>query len=152
MVRPTKHGHMIHRLKSPARGTEAHFLQRFLYRQYPTTKSDKMMKCGGTSEVKPADQKIQDIADSVKSQVEEKAGKKYCKFLVKSYKSQVVAGTNYFIKIQVAEEDHIHVRVFQGSLTLEVHWRSMVFRSPRVTMIPLSISKDSALRIFHLCL
>uniref|UniRef100_A0A3B4BLW0 Cystatin-B n=1 Tax=Periophthalmus magnuspinnatus TaxID=409849 RepID=A0A3B4BLW0_9GOBI len=82
--------------------------------------------CGGTSEVKPADQKIQDIADSVKSQVEEKAGKKYCKFLVKSYKSQVVAGTNFFMKVSVSlKEDHIHVRVFQGlphtGGALEVH-------------------------------
>ncbi|XP_020781373.1 cystatin 14a, tandem duplicate 2 [Boleophthalmus pectinirostris] len=84
-----------------------------------------MMKCGGTSEVKPADQKIQDIADAVRSQVEEKAGKKYDSFQAKAYTTQVVAGTNYFIKIQVSDEDHVHVRVHRGlphtGGALEVH-------------------------------
>lgn len=72
------------------------------------------MLCGGPSDVKEADKEVQHICDSVKTQVEAKTGKKYQTFEAKSYKTQVVAGTNYFVKVHVGGEDHIHIRVFKG--------------------------------------
>ncbi|XP_072307459.1 cystatin-B-like [Eucyclogobius newberryi] len=72
------------------------------------------MICGGTGYVKPADPEVQGICDSVKGQVEEKTGKKYETFVAKTYTTQVVAGTNYFVKIHVGGDDHVHVRIFKG--------------------------------------
>uniref|UniRef100_G1PZS7 Cystatin domain-containing protein n=2 Tax=Myotis lucifugus TaxID=59463 RepID=G1PZS7_MYOLU len=69
---------------------------------------------GGLSETRPATAKIQAIADKVKSQLEEKENKKYPIFKATEYKSQVVQGTNYFIKVQVADDDFVHLRVFEG--------------------------------------
>mgnify|MGYP002507290866 CR=1 FL=1 len=70
--------------------------------------------CGGTSSAQPATAEIQAIADQVKSQLEEKTNKKYRMFKAVEFKSQVVAGTNYFIKVQVDDDDFIHIRVFES--------------------------------------
>ncbi|XP_075936755.1 cystatin-B-like [Anarhichas minor] len=71
------------------------------------------MMCGGTGSVAAATDEIQKICDSVKGAAEEKAGKTYDVFTAKSYKSQVVAGTNYFIKVHVGGEDHVHLCVYK---------------------------------------
>lgn len=85
------------------------------------------MMCGGCGDVKEADEKVQQLCDKVsrktlfsdlvngrpvlvlfssilvftqvKAAAEEKAGKNYDCFTAKCYKKQVVAGTNYFIKV-----------------------------------------------------
>ncbi|XP_023373871.1 cystatin-B isoform X2 [Otolemur garnettii] len=50
----------------------------------------------------------------VKSQLEEKENKKFPVFKAVSFKSQVVAGTNFFIKVHVGDEKFVHLRVFQS--------------------------------------
>ncbi|KFO28096.1 Cystatin-B [Fukomys damarensis] len=50
----------------------------------------------------------------VKPQLEEKENRKYPVFEAVSYKTQVVAGINYFIKVHIGDENFLHLRVFQG--------------------------------------
>ncbi|ELV10333.1 cystatin-B [Tupaia chinensis] len=72
------------------------------------------MLCGGTSDTKPATAETQDLVDQVKHELEEKENKKFPVFKATSFKSQVVAGTNYFVKVHVGGEEFIHVRLFQS--------------------------------------
>ncbi|XP_004642251.1 cystatin-A [Octodon degus] len=68
---------------------------------------------GGLSEAKPATPEIQEIADKVKPQLEEKTNESYQEFIAEEYKSQVVAGINYYIKIRVGDQSYIHIKVFK---------------------------------------
>ncbi|XP_042877742.1 cystatin-B-like [Penaeus japonicus] len=82
------------------------------------------MMCGGTSEVKPYSEEVQQLLQTVKSELEEKMGQKLDQFLLVSYKTQVVAGTNYFAKIDIGGEDLVHIRVYrnlQGDVSLHSH-------------------------------
>ncbi|KAF7238113.1 Cystatin-B [Varanus komodoensis] len=72
------------------------------------------MKCGGTSDAKPATAETQQIVQEVKPQVEEKEGKRFEVFDAVEFKTQVVAGMNYFIKVHVGNAEYIHVRIFKS--------------------------------------
>ncbi|XP_053153737.1 cystatin-B-like isoform X2 [Hemicordylus capensis] len=50
----------------------------------------------------------------VKAQVEEKEGRSFEIFTAIAFKSQVVAGTNYFIKVHAGDEEYLHLRVFRS--------------------------------------
>ncbi|KAF6040979.1 CSTB [Bugula neritina] len=69
---------------------------------------------GGPSGVKEADAEIQDILDKTRTGFEDKAGVKFDEFTAISYRSQVVAGTNYFIKVKVGTDKYVHVKVFKS--------------------------------------
>ncbi|XP_062235730.1 cystatin-B-like [Platichthys flesus] len=66
---------------------------------------------GGLSEVLEADGKIQLVCDMVRTEVEARLRKKYDMFKAETYKTQVVAGTKYLIKVHVGGEDHLHLSV-----------------------------------------
>ncbi|XP_054044706.1 cystatin-B-like [Rissa tridactyla] len=72
------------------------------------------MLCGGTSAARPATDETQQIADEVKPQIEEKEGKTFDVFTAVEFKTQVVAGTNYFIKVHVGNDEFMHLRVFRS--------------------------------------
>ncbi|XP_038273898.2 cystatin-A-like [Dermochelys coriacea] len=71
---------------------------------------------GGLTETPPATPEIQEIADQVKPQLEERVTKTYPVFVALKYKTQVVAGTNYFIKVSISNstDECVHLRVFQS--------------------------------------
>lgn len=79
------------------------------------------MKRGGNGEVKSADEAVQKYCDTVKADVETKTGKTYDVFEAKSYtryprySSREVAGTNYFVKVHVGNNECVHIRIFQPS-------------------------------------
>ncbi|KAI8498476.1 hypothetical protein Bbelb_236780 [Branchiostoma belcheri] len=54
------------------------------------------------------------IADVVRDEAEARAGVKYHTFQAVSYKKQVVAGINYFIKVGVGTEYCVHLKVYRG--------------------------------------
>ncbi|KAM8820599.1 cystatin-B-like [Eudromia elegans] len=72
------------------------------------------MMPGGLSDTTPATPEVQHIADQVKPQLEEKEGKTFDVFTAVEYKSQVVAGTNFFIKVHVGNDEFVHLRVFRS--------------------------------------
>ncbi|XP_077539877.1 cystatin-B-like [Haemaphysalis longicornis] len=80
-----------------------------------------MPMVGGLSEeVKDADDTVREICEKVREEVEAKLGKKFCEFTPLKYRTQLVNGVNYFIKVCVGESEHIHVRAhkaFQGEIT-----------------------------------
>ncbi|XP_053563353.1 LOW QUALITY PROTEIN: cystatin-B-like [Bombina bombina] len=73
-----------------------------------------MPLCGGLGAAKPAAPEGSGVADSVKSELESKSGKNFSHYEVIEFKTQVVAGTNYFIKIHVGGEEYIHARVYKA--------------------------------------
>ncbi|KYO18431.1 cystatin-B [Alligator mississippiensis] len=72
------------------------------------------MLCGGLGVAKPATADTQCIVEEVKSQVEEKEGKNFDVFAAVEFKTQVVAGMNYFIKVHVGNDEFLHLRVFKS--------------------------------------
>ena len=53
------------------------------------------------------------IVNGLRPQVEQMAGKEFAHYYPVGIKSQVVAGTNFFVKIQVTETEYIHVKIFR---------------------------------------
>ncbi|KAM9389700.1 cystatin-B-like [Phaethornis superciliosus] len=72
------------------------------------------MLCGGVGATQPATGETQKIVDEVKSQLEEKEGKTFDVFTAVEFKTQMVAGINYFIKVHVGNDEFMHLRVFRS--------------------------------------
>ncbi|XP_012372048.1 cystatin-B-like [Octodon degus] len=72
------------------------------------------MMCGAPSTTQRAMAQTQDLADSVRTQLEEKENRKYSVFKAVSFKCQLMAGTNYFIKVDTGDENFLHLRVFKS--------------------------------------
>ena len=70
------------------------------------------MMCGGFTNSRPADDNVKAIALEMKPKVEEALGTTYTQFEAVSFTTQVVAGTNYKIKVKVGDENYVHIKVF----------------------------------------
>ncbi|XP_005420648.1 cystatin-A [Geospiza fortis] len=72
------------------------------------------MMAGGLSDTKSATPEVQQLVNQVKPQFESRAGMNCDVFRATAYKTQVVAGTIYFIKVQVSDAEYVHLKVFQS--------------------------------------
>ncbi|RNA31279.1 cystatin-B-like [Brachionus plicatilis] len=68
--------------------------------------------CGGTGPEKDADESIQALVDKIAQNISEHSGKEYPHLKAIKYKSQIVAGINYFVKIDAGDE-YIHARIYE---------------------------------------
>ncbi|NXK86079.1 CYTB protein, partial [Formicarius rufipectus] len=50
----------------------------------------------------------------VKPQFERMANRNCAMFTAIAYRTQVVAGTNYFVKVQDSSTEYVHLRLFQS--------------------------------------
>ena len=77
---------------------------------------------GGTGDEKPADNDVQALVDSVKDAVVTKLGSQPEEMRATHYKTQVVAGTNYFVRVHIGDGKHIHLRIYKHfSGTVNLH-------------------------------
>ncbi|XP_074070748.1 cystatin-A5-like [Macrotis lagotis] len=68
---------------------------------------------GGLSEAKPATPEIQKIVDEVKPKFEEKINGKCEMFKAVSFKSQVVAGFMYYVKVFMGNDQYAHLKIVE---------------------------------------
>ena len=68
---------------------------------------------GGISDVQPATIETQKLVNLVRQAAEDKAGQKFDMFLATLFKSQVVTGMNYFVKVDVGGGKFVHLRVYE---------------------------------------
>ena len=73
------------------------------------------MMCGGKSDMRDPDQEVHDFVAGVREAVQNahNGGNAFTDFTCVKYKSQVVAGTNFFFKIKTGEGAFAHVSVFR---------------------------------------
>ena len=73
------------------------------------------MMCGGNSAPKQPTDEDREYVASVRDIIEQKAGKQYAQFELIHFTTQVVAGTNYWLKIKVGDgaTDYIHAKVYK---------------------------------------
>ncbi|XP_016528141.1 leukocyte cysteine proteinase inhibitor 1-like [Poecilia formosa] len=72
-----------------------------------------MSKIGEYTEPRKADEKIQQLCNQVKDQVETKTGKEYKQFTAILYRTQVVAGKNFLIKVDVGDLNGLHLLLYR---------------------------------------
>lgn len=72
------------------------------------------MMCGGKGQVNQANDEIVEIVNNVRSQVESQTNSTYTTYEPVSFRSQVVAGTNFFVKVRVDGDQYIHLRIFRA--------------------------------------
>ncbi|XP_065061822.1 cystatin-B-like [Rhopilema esculentum] len=72
------------------------------------------MKCGGTADAAPADEETQKVIDTVKQEVEQKLGRELQVFKALRVARQMVQGFNFFVKVDIGNNEYIHVRIYQN--------------------------------------
>ena len=66
---------------------------------------------GGFGDAKDADDNVKALAKGMKEKAETALGETYGEFEAVKFKTQVVAGTNYLIKVKVGGDKYVHLKV-----------------------------------------
>ncbi|XP_054893779.1 cystatin-A1-like [Poeciliopsis prolifica] len=77
--------------------------------------SEKII-CGGFTDPRPANGEISMLSSWMWNISEGATNRKFNEFTAVEYRSQVVAGINYVIKVKVGENDYVHLQIFQSPL------------------------------------
>ena len=67
---------------------------------------------GGFGNAKEATEDVKTLAKNMKEKVQEQLGASYEEFEAVLYTTQVVAGTNYLIKVKVGDEKYVHIKIY----------------------------------------
>ena len=67
---------------------------------------------GGPGAVKDADDQVKALAKEMKERTEKALGETYGEFEAVKFTTQVVAGTNYKIKVKVGDGKFVHIKVY----------------------------------------
>lgn len=82
------------------------------------------MMVGGFSQDREPDDEVRNLAQEIKPHAEQHVNRTFNNWEVVKFRSQVVAGTNFNLKISVGDGEYVHVRVFRSlpyaGSTLEV--------------------------------
>ena len=70
-------------------------------------------KCGGFTDEQDATPEVSDLVESLHEDIEGKTGETYEALKVVRFRSQVVAGMNYRVKVCVGGDSFIHILVFK---------------------------------------
>jgi len=79
------------------------------------------MICGGTGQEEAATPEVQSLVEGVKTDIVSKLGSEPAVFQATHFRTQVVAGINYFVRVHIGDDKYIHVRIykhFSGSVQL----------------------------------
>jgi cystatin-A/B len=68
---------------------------------------------GGAGPVRAATPEVQAICDRIRGDFENKVDTVFPEFQAVLYQTQVVAGLNYFVKVQVGTDEYVHLRIYQ---------------------------------------
>jgi len=68
---------------------------------------------GAPGETKQIDEETNKFVLSLRSEIESQVGYTFEEFKPISYKTQVVSGLNYFVKIKTGKESYIHVTIWK---------------------------------------
>jgi cystatin-A/B len=98
------------------------------------------MSCGGLSSIKPASDAIRTLCIKLRGELENKAAKNFAECSAISFKSQVVAGTIYFVKIHIGNEEYMHARICEPL--------PCSGKSPEVNGVQMHKSKDDPIEYF----
>lgn len=73
----------------------------------------KRINVGGWTVPQAANDEIQALIEQVKEAVQEQENFPLAPYRAISFKSQLVAGTNYIVKVKVNTDGYIHLAIFQ---------------------------------------
>jgi len=73
------------------------------------------MICGGTGESKEATAEVQELVNGLRGELEKEASGNMAPGNLEAthFKTQVVAGTNYFVRVRDTSGSHFHLRIYK---------------------------------------
>jgi len=73
------------------------------------------MICGGTGEAKEATAEVQELVNGLRGELEKEVSGNMAPGNLEAthFKTQVVAGTNYFVRVRDTSGSHFHLRIYK---------------------------------------